>query len=322
MFKRGFWVLMTFCCLAGCTPEPSATLLSPTVPATTPTPPRPFRMVGYVMDWETAVERIPYDKLTHINYAFLLPQADGSVVNVAHPDQLQTIVTAAHQQNVKVLISVGGWGYDAAFEQLAATPESQARFVTSVLAFVAEYQLDGVDIDWEYPDEATAVAYLELMQALHQALSPRDKLLTAAVVASGDNAKGVLPAVFAEVNFLNLMAYDGPDLNHSSLAYAQEALTYWHEQGLPAEKTVLGVPFYARPLEVSYRQLVAHDTTAVDQDQTLYQDQTVYYNGRATIQQKTTLALHQASGIMIWALAQDTNDDTSLVQAIYQTSHP
>jgi GH18 family chitinase len=45
----------------------------------------------------------------------------------------------------------------------------------------------------------------------------------------------------------------------------------------------------------------------------------VFYNGIPTIQAKTQLALQRASGIMIWELSQDTMDETSLLNAIFQT---
>jgi chitinase len=34
---------------------------------------------------------------------------------------------------------------------LAATPESRAVFIRSAQEVIAKYQLDGIDLDWEYP---------------------------------------------------------------------------------------------------------------------------------------------------------------------------
>ncbi len=36
-----------------------------------------FRVIGYVTA-SVVVEQVPFDKLTHINYAFLIPNADGT----------------------------------------------------------------------------------------------------------------------------------------------------------------------------------------------------------------------------------------------------
>lgn len=43
----------------------------------------------------------------------------------------------------------------------------------------------------------------------------------------------------------------------------------------------------------------------------------VYYNGMATIKEKTGLAIREGlAGVMIWEISQDTQDETSLLKAI------
>jgi GH18 family chitinase len=97
-------------------------------------------------------------------------------------------------------------------------------------------------------------------------------------------------------------------------------LNYWLERGLPTDKLVLGVPFYSRPGEASYRTLVAADPAAAQADETKYNGSVMYYNGIPTMQQKTELARRLGSGIMIWTIASDTLDETSLLKAIHQAA--
>jgi GH18 family chitinase len=313
----------------GCRPAPAATPTSPPAtaapaePASTGAPQNAFRIVGYVTDGDTSVGQIQFDKLTHINYAFIIPRADGTFGDVKNPWKLNDVVAQAHARGVKVLISVGGWGWDDEFEELAANPEARATFVSALDQFAQQYALDGIDMDWEYPgpEPSSAQNYAALMRELEAVLKPQDKLLTSAVVAAGSTGDGILSEVFETVDFLNLMAYDGPEENHASMHYAEAALDYWSGRGLPAEKTVLGVPFYSRPTEVPYRKLVRDDPAASAADQVLRHSVMEYYNGLPTIQQKTELAMQRASGIMIWALAHDTTDSTSLLSAIYQTAY-
>lgn len=293
------------------------------MPLPTPTAPTEFRIVGYVTDGETVISQIQFDKLTHINYAFVLPNEDGTFETIANPWKLEEVVKQAHRRGVKVLISVGGWGFDPEFEQLAAAPETRARLVEGLMAFVEQYDLDGVDIDWEYPgpEPESAANFVQLMAELDARLQPQGKLLTAAVVAVGATGEGVRADVFERVDFLNLMAYDGSEGHHSSYEYAETALNYWSARGLPREKMVLGVPFYSRPTLVTYRKIIQADPQAAQADEWTYHGSTVYYNGLATMQRKTELAMQRASGIMIWTLAYDTSDDTSLLNAIHQTAH-
>jgi GH18 family chitinase len=285
-------------------------------PTRTPMPEKSFRIIGYAADWEGQVNPAQLPYVTHVNYAFLLPNTDGSVNNIANSQILADLVTHAHEQNVKVLISIGGWGPDKEFKQLAASPETRQRFVQAVIDFVQQYHLDGADVDWEYPEANSPSAdnFTVLMHELREQLPP-DKLLTAAV-AVGENADGIQTAVFDLVDFLNVMAYDGPGQNHSSYEFAEEALNYWRQRGLPQNKMVLGVPFYSRPGEVPYRKLVAASPDAAQADQFDYNETTTYYNGIPTMQKKTELAKRLASGIMIWTIASDTLDDTSLLKAI------
>jgi chitinase len=136
----------------------------------------------------------------------------------------------------------------------------------------------------------------------------------------GKNADGVQGAVFDQVDFFNIMAYDGPGQNHSSYEFAEEALNYWRQRGLPQDKAVPGVPFYSRPGEVPYRQLVAADPAAAQADEIDYNGAATYYNGVPTMQKKTKLARQFGSGIMIWTIASDTLDETSLLKAIDQAA--
>lgn len=326
MIRLNWLVMALIGLVAACqtAPTPSPTRRPPPTLAPPATPaPVPFRIIGYVTDWDVNVGQIQFDKLTHINYAFLIPNADGTLAPLANEAKLTEVVTQAHAQGVKVLISVGGWDWDDEFEMLAAHPQSRATFASELDQFVQTHDLDGADIDWEYPGpgQASAENFVALMQELEVVLKPQGKLLTAAVIAAGPTGEGVLPEALATMDFVNLMAYDGPGTNHASLAYAEEALDYWSARGVPPEKLILGVPFYSRPGEVPYRALLASDATAASLDELPYLGGTEYYNGQPTLRAKTKLALSRASGLMIWALAHDTSDETSLLNVIYQTAY-
>jgi GH18 family chitinase len=274
--------------------------------------------LAYVTE-DTIPELIAYDKLTHINYAFVLPRPDGSIRDVSNPWKLKKIVETANQHQVRVLISVGGWGLDKEFEAIAADPAIRAVFVQNLVDYAAKYGLAGVDIDWEYPVAGLSDGnYLALMRELRAAL-PADVLLTTAVAAYGENANGIPAEAFDALDLVNLMVYDLSGQAHATLEMAEQSLDYWQGRGLSAEKTVLGVPFYSRPGEVPYRKMVQADPAAAQLDVFEFSGTLQYYNGIPTMQAKTELALRRASGIMFWALSQDTTDEYSLLTAIDQT---
>src|SRR6188768_4364767 len=120
--------------------------------------PNNFKSVGYMPSWAGNVNSIQYGKLTHINYAFVLPNANGTLQGVPDPGKLQSLVSLGHQNNVKVGLALGGWndGNDSAFEALAGNAGARTTFVNAVMGLVGQYNLDGIDIDWEYPDPGTS----------------------------------------------------------------------------------------------------------------------------------------------------------------------
>src|SRR5215208_5309307 len=232
-------------CSAPATPTASPKAMSSPEPTMTPSPvPSQFIILAYATAGIFA-DMIPYEKLTHINYSFLTPKADGTFNPINNGWKLKQIVKDAHEHDVHVCISVGGWGWDAQFEELAAHPESRTVFVENLKALVDEYQLDGMDMDWEYPDPGqSSQNFLALIKELHAALP--DKLLTTAVVSYGDeHGLGIPTESFELFDFINVMTYDGPD--HGTMEQFERGLAYWSERGLPKEKIVMGVPFYGDP---------------------------------------------------------------------------
>ena len=294
------------------------------IPTATPAP--PFRIVGYITDTGITPATEQIAALTHINYAFALPGPDGALKGIANDWKLKAIIEQARPRGVKTLISIGGWGSDAAFERMAENPAFRARFVRETRAFIDQFGLDGVDIDWEYPvpdpsPNGSAANFSALMRELSAALRPDAKLLTIAVVASGRNAEGIRDDVLGLVDFANLMVYDGgPGEGHAPYVYAETSLAYWEKRGLPQGKRVLGVPFYAKPGDVPYARLVDYDASASAADSAEFNGQTVFYNGIPTMQRKVALARARGSGIMFWHLGMDSTDATSLLKAIAEAA--
>lgn len=176
-----------------------STVLMAASPAAAVILPNNFKSVGYMPSWAGSVNSIQYNKVTHINYSFALPNGNGTLQPVDNTAKLSQLVSLAHANNVRVSIAVGGWnnGNDSGFETLAANASSRTTFVNSLVSFVNQYGLDGVDIDWEYPDPgASGENFRAMMQQLGEAMHSRGKLLTAAVVSEGGTASGVPPAVF------------------------------------------------------------------------------------------------------------------------------
>jgi GH18 family chitinase len=284
-----------------------------------------FFIVGYFPSWSGEPADIQYPALTHINYAFLQPTRDGGFQAVANPEKLSEIVAIAHAYGVKVLVSLGGDndGKTAAFETIAADAGIASVFVDNTLSLVNDFQLDGIDMDWEFPGLDTADNYAALMHSLAEKLHAAGKLLTAAVSAGAYHGGAIRDSVIADVDFLNIMAYDDgyrqPGVHHSTYEFAFAAMRYWrNDRNAPASKVVLGVPFYGRSLKDrhsrTFKNIFAGDPDAPGKDVS----GEFGYNGFATLRDKTLRLAHNlGGGIMIWQIAQDAPGTASLLNSIF-----
>jgi GH18 family chitinase len=275
-------------------------------------------VVGYWPTWRTDTSKIQFTKLSHINYAFALPNDDGTLKPIENTQVLESLVEDGHANGVKVGLAVGGGANgDNGFASLAANGDTRSTFVDALMDVVEQYNLDSIDLDWEYPDQGEqAENFILLASDVSQALHAEGKLLTAAVTHS-DWPGSFSQETMTHFDFLNIMAYDVPGDHHSTYEHAEEAFDHWLGAGLEKEKAVLGVPFYSNVewVYAAYWKIIEEYPYAWQNDTT----GGYAYNGISTIQHKTELAMDRGSGIMIWELSHDTTDETSLLSAIYNT---
>ena len=217
-------------------------------------------VVAYVTSWSSVVPDPCV--MTHLNYAFGHVNDDFDGVRVDNPERLQQMVALKSvNPDLKVLLSVGGWG-SGRFSEMAADDACRASFAEDCLRVVEEFGLDGIDIDWEYPTSSAAEIssspddtenYTRLMRDLRKALG-KDRLLTLASAASAEYID--FRSIMKYVDFVNIMAYDMADApKHHSALYESEnsgpitsdmAVKAHVAAGVPIDRLVLGMPFYGR----------------------------------------------------------------------------
>lgn len=291
----------------------------------------PFKVVGYYSGnlFDEPVDKLQTDKLTHVIYAFLIPREDGTLVDLEKPEQLKQIVDKAHHEGTRVFIAVGGWSYQnrplqPVFEKVAASDEKRKLLIHNICTFVNEYDLDGVELDWEHPNAGTIADYERLVVELKNALDLQGKEFTAALNGAWSKTEG--PEVSKLItddclkcfSFINIMAYDMNNEAHSPLWFAETSVDYWLNRGVPAEKIVLGMPLYARPSWLQYRHLAEMDPEYAYTDQADTSPLPSYYNGINTLREKTVVALSKAGGVMLFDVNEDTDDETSIVSMIHE----
>lgn len=181
----------------------------------------------------------------------------------------------AKYPHLKTLVSIGGWTLSDTFSILAENPASRTRFAESIVAFCKRYGFDGADIDWEYPgfdahsgrpqDKEHFTLMLAEIHRHAKAQNPPLLVTIAAPAGPHHYEKMEVANIHPYLDWINLMTYDfhgpwggGEDAvtNHLAPLYAPKqgnplfcgsaAVQYYLEQGVRAEKIILGLPFYGR----------------------------------------------------------------------------
>ncbi|TAJ08102.1 glycoside hydrolase family 18 protein [Marinilabiliaceae bacterium JC017] len=167
-------------------------------------------------------QNLPFDQLTHIIYSFTeVIDNEMKFVNPQDGDRLQQLSAQKKQfPHIKVMIACGGWGGSGGFSDMAATAANRQTFVNSVMAFIDHYQLDGLDIDWEYPGLPGAgnpnkpedkENFTALMKELREAMDDYNMPLTLTFASAGwekyyDHVE--LQEVMKYADYMNVMTYD------------------------------------------------------------------------------------------------------------------
>src|SRR5690606_28015979 len=114
-------------------------------------------------------------------------------VKIDNEGRLKEIVSLkATHTGLKILLSIGGWG-SGRFSEMAANKDNRKKFAGDCARIVREFNLDGIDIDWEYPtSKAGGISaspddtrnFTWLMKDIRKSIGKK-KLLTLASVISG-----------------------------------------------------------------------------------------------------------------------------------------
>lgn len=282
-----------------------------------------FKIVAYLPKYTSTladhINAFDFSKVTHLNIAFFNPDVNGNFP-ASQGTGLDTIVSKAHLNNVKVLLSLGGGSNQSQYANLL-TASNRAAFITKVVNLVSLYNVDGIDVDLE--GDNIDENYEAFITGLSAQLKPNGKLLTAAV--AWWTRDRVTDSCLAAFDFINVMAYDKAGDEHSPFSYAKQHVDYWKGQrGMAADKVVVGVPFYGlytlsgNLQSIKYSELVAQYPGAENKDTVRRTDGVVInYNGIPTIQNKTAYAQQEAGGIMFWQVLQDATGSLSLLNAIH-----
>ncbi|OXC65381.1 hypothetical protein AYX13_05511 [Cryptococcus neoformans] len=162
------------------------------------------------------------------------------------------------QSGLKVCGALGGWGLDSVMATAVRGGDSTiATFVANVKGFADYFNLDGIDIDWEFPSASDDANLITFITQLRAAIGD-DRLISIALGARVDttDAAAFNSDTFSKLDSLvdmwNVMTYDY--VNRYSTTTEQQAgnrvvttvMDYYEQQGITMEKCNVGFPMNAK----------------------------------------------------------------------------
>lgn len=234
-------------------------------------------LIGYYAGDGSDLPERDLSPLTHVIWCFLHLEGDS----VRRPDDAHMQVIAdlvarkELQPDLKVLLSLGGWGGCATCSEVFARKEGRSGFAHSLKSLLDETGADGIDLDWEYPAVQGPPGhpfapedrghFTALVRTLREVLAPDAEISFAAGGTDACLLQGFdWPAVMPLVDRVHLMSYDlvhgySTTSGHHTPLYStpEQELSTDHavklmlDQGVPRDKLVIGAAFYGRVFQVA-----------------------------------------------------------------------
>lgn len=219
--------------------------------------------LAYVIDY---IPDIPdADIFSHLIYSFAYFNDDCDEIVIKYPEKLEALSRLKEQNpELKVILGLNS-DTRPGFSEMAADKKKRKSYVKSIKKAIKTYNLDGVDLDWEFPTTEggghTASPeddrnYVSLVKDLRKALGKKAWIsYYSNHTGRWIDHKGMVPYVsYVHVSGYNLSEpLDGkPLLHHSSLYPAtktgdwcvSKAVERHISLGIPKEKILMGIPFF------------------------------------------------------------------------------
>jgi chitinase len=234
-----------------------------------------YKVIAYYTGNADTIRKYPIQQLTHLIYSFLKLQNDTLVFRDEQQRQnlQQLVLLKKEYPQLKIMVSIGGWGGCAYCSDLFASAEHRNTIAKTTVELFKQYDIDGLDLDWEYPviegfpghkyNATDKNNFTELVKALRKEMGNK-YLISFAAGGFIDYLERSIDwgAIMPFVDFVNLMTYDlvgGYSTvtgHHTPLAdympgqeSTQKCVTWLLNKKTEADKLIIGAAFYARVWE-------------------------------------------------------------------------
>ncbi|KAL3453554.1 hypothetical protein BJX65DRAFT_302452 [Aspergillus insuetus] len=257
------------------------------------------RIIGYYEAWNHKkrcigmnIQDIPVTSLTHIYYSFayiepetfrIVPMNDDGGDSVSADTFTEFADMKRKNPALKAVVALGGWTFNdnhtiwqPVFSDIVSSEANRKRFTSEIMAFMARYGFDGVDIDWEYPGAgdrggrpedgvnfSKLLFWMRGMFNLSILLGRHYELSFTAPTSYWYLRHFDIKQSVELADFVNLMSYDlhgvwdrenpigSQVLAHTNLTEINLALNLLWRNGVDPAKVNLGLGFYGRSFQLA-----------------------------------------------------------------------
>ncbi|MBJ6367465.1 LamG-like jellyroll fold domain-containing protein [Snuella sedimenti] len=193
------------------------------------------------------------------------------------------------------------------YKKMMKTETGRRNFAHHVKDFLNEYNLDGVDLDfeWNYTSQEWA-DYNTLIETVNDSL-PASSIFS---VSLHSYFYSLTPSAMNAVDFIGMQIY-GPQTE--LFPYDRFVADYnkFINYGYPAKKLVMGLPFYAmnNGTEITYKSILdVYPNLETEKDTVQINNYPAIFNGVDTVKKKAAyVAAQNMGGIMYWDSRTDTD---------------
>ncbi len=313
--------------------------------------PFPHRIVPYyrprwVKGWgksEKAIHLTPehfnlFTDLIHIAYS-ISDQGDITYQWAGGGDSKKTVDAALaeikrlHKEADSRARLIAGFGFiDKQITAINTKPAVRRKLARNMAKWAIERGYQGIDLDWEYPENANQWNQFALFLA-----ELREELAGSGVsisIAASVNYRIPTLQVTDQIDFIVTMSYGSQAAQHASMErYQREANICVNKLKMPKVKVVLGLPFYSNEQgkltdQYGYSQIynwypnLKPDVNTFRAKKKDGSDGAMHsFNGRKLISEKCHWAKdNDFGGVMIWAYETDLplSHHASLGRAMYK----
>jgi GH18 family chitinase len=300
------------------------------------------RIMGYLPEYQYyANSNICYNKYTDVAYSFMNPTSTGNISYTSdalfgfNTSIFDAVKAKCNQNGVKLWIAIGGADNanerSARLNLVAGNSTYRSTFITAIVNFAITHNLEGIDVDWEFPKTSGEIAnhkqfVLDLRAKINSSSKPTLKIgvtVGGEYLTSPNHLDYVDGSVFASADYVNIMTYDfpvghtGAGVDHSSVSNTIGSITAWNTQkSVPYSKIRMGLPFYGKGSidrnanngGMAFSQLYANNSNALNTNNVTVGGTTYYYSGKTQLEDKITQGFAKGiNGVIVWDMAQDNS---------------